>query len=103
MKSDENEKIQSVFKGGFPILKPNEILFEGVYTKPAYRKNRLMQYVTELIIKENKEPKSRWAIGFVKQSNIYSLRAMEKVGFRPYCVKGDHWRFFKRRITYKML
>ena len=103
IKSDENEKIQSVFKGGFPILKPDEILFEGVYTKPEYRQHRLMQYVIELIIKENKEPESRWAIGFVKQSNIYSLRAMQKVGFLPYCVKGVHWRFFKRRITYKML
>jgi hypothetical protein len=102
IKSNENEKIQSVFKGGFPILKPNEALFEGVYTIPAYRNNRLMQYVTELIIKNNKETGLRWAIGFVKQSNVSSLRAMEKVGFLPYCIKEVRWRFFRRRVTYKM-
>lgn len=61
-----------------------------------------MQYVTELIIKENTEAGLRWAIGFVKQSNIPSLRAMEKVGFLPYCIKEVRWRFFKRRVTYEM-
>lgn len=39
MKCDKNKRIQSVFKLGFPILKSNEALFEGAYTKPAYRKN----------------------------------------------------------------
>lgn len=103
MKCDENKKIQSVFKRGFPILKPNEALFEGGYTKPSYRRNRIMPYITELIIKENKEAGLKWAIGFVNQSNIPSLRAMEKGGFLPYCIKEVRWRFFKRRVTYKML
>ena len=39
---DENQKVQSLFKGGFPVLDKKECLLEGAYTHEAFRGKGIM-------------------------------------------------------------
>ena len=100
IKPSNNEKIQSYFKGGFPKLAADEVLFEGGFTPEAYRDQKIMPKAMHLIVEKSKRCNARWAIGFVHNKNIPSLKAMKKAGFKPFMIRHDSWRLFRRKASF---
>lgn len=100
IESSENEKVQEYFKGGFPVLSQDEILIEGVFTHEAYRNQGIMNYSVTQIAKRGVSLGARWAISFVRHSNIPSLKGFKRANFTPYIIRRDRWRLFRRQSTF---
>jgi GNAT superfamily N-acetyltransferase len=103
IKSSENTKVQAFFKRGFPILTDDEVLLEGLFTREEYRNKGIMRDVLSKIIEMGEELKARWAIAFVRKSNISSLKGFQRAGFVPYMLRHDRRRMFFRKSTYTEL
>lgn len=103
IKSSENTKVHAFFKGGFPILKDDEVLLEGLFTHEAYRNKGIMRDVLSKIIEMGEELNARWAIAFVRKSNSPSLKGFKRTGFVPYMLRHDRWRLFIRKSVYTQL
>jgi len=98
--SDDNDMVQSYFKGGLPRLKSDEVFCEHIYTNPGYRGQDLMRWITLNLFKKASGLGARRAIAFVHAKNRISLKSSLKIGWEPYIVKKVSRRFFKRRIAY---
>lgn len=103
IKSSENKKVHTFFNGGFPTLKDDEVLLEGLFTHEAYRSRGIMREVMSKIIEMGEELQARWAIAFVRKSNSPSLKGFKRTGFVPYMIRHDRWRMFFRKATYTQL
>lgn len=99
----ENDKLQAVFKGGYPLLAPNEMLVDGVFTLEAYRGNHIMPEAMSKITEKERGFDSRWIVAFVRADNIPSLKAFKRSGFTPYMVRNARWRLFRRHLTFTKL
>ena len=49
------------------------------------------------------EKGARWAITFVSQDNIPSLKGCKRAGFAPFLIRKKEWRLFHSRITFTPL
>lgn len=98
--SEANEQNQVFFNGGFPLLKENELLIEGLYTNIAHRGKGVMSSVLFKTLEKGAEMGARWAIAFVRSSNFTSIKAFLKAGFTPFMIRVDKWRLFHRYVEY---
>jgi len=103
MSAEQNEQIQSYFKGGFPLLKQNEGLLEFAFSSETFRGMRIMPHSMSEIAKQGKEFGAKWIITVVHEDNIPALKGCKRAGFFPYTVREDQWRFFRRQTNFRML
>lgn len=97
---EENNKVQDYFKGGFPLLAPDEVLLEGAYTPPQYRGLGIMPCAMFQISEKGKETGARRAITFVHMNNAAALAGCNRAGFHEFLVREDVWRNFKRSLSF---
>jgi GNAT superfamily N-acetyltransferase len=97
--ASENENIQANF-GSLPRLNPDEALFEGAYTVPAYRGQGIMASAMAQIAEKAKQFGARWAITFVGRDNEPSLKGCARAGFEPYLLRYQSWRMLHRSIKF---
>lgn len=100
MGPEHNDKIQSFFKGRFPILESNEMLLENAYTPVAYRNKGIMPAAMAMIAERAAQLGRRYVITFVLHDNVPSLKGCTKAGFQPYLIRRDTqalFNLFKRR------
>ena len=100
MGPEHNDKIQSFFKGRFPILESNEMLLENAYTPVAYRNKGVMPAAMAMIAERATQLGRRYVITFVLHDNVPSLKGCTKAGFQPYLIRRDTqtlFNLFKRR------
>jgi hypothetical protein len=100
MGPEHNDKIQSFFKGRFPILGSNEMLLENAYTPVAYRSKGIMPAAMAMIAERALQLGRRYVITFVLHDNVPSLKGCTKAGFEPYMIRRDTqtlFNLFKRR------
>jgi GNAT superfamily N-acetyltransferase len=100
---EENEKLQVYFKGGFPLLGPDEVLLEGAYTPPQYRGLGIMSRAMLQISDKGKELGAKRAITFVHVSNTAALLGCNRAGFYEFLIREDVWRNFKRTLSFKRI
>ena len=103
MGPDQNEAIQSYFSGGFPILKDDEALLEFAFSVEKYRGMRVMQHAMSEIAVKGRDLGARFVLTFVNEDNIPALKGCKRAGFFPYMIRVDQWRFFRRRLEFKIL
>ncbi len=96
---DENDRIQAVWGGFFPVLRPGEALLEGAFIPEAYRGRRIMPAAMARIAERAADLGARWVITFVDEGNIASLKGCERAGFALYLRRRVTWRWFRRSIT----
>jgi len=97
---EENRKVQDYFKGGFPLLGPDEVLLEGAYTPPQYRGLGVMPCAMFQISEKGKEIGAKRAITFVHINNTAAITGCYRAGFRKFLVREDVWRNFKRTLSF---
>lgn len=98
--NDDNQKIESHFKGVFPPLKESEALLEGAYSNPEYRGLRIMPMAMSLIAEKAAEINARWVNTFVDVTNIPSLKGCQRSGFKPFLLRKVQWFLFHQTITF---
>ena len=99
----ENKRINYYFKGGLPLLNPDEVLLEFVFVHPEYRGKGLMEWISKKLFVQARSNGGNRAIAFVRGENSVSLAATRLMGWKPYLKKNVNWKFFKRGITYEHL
>jgi hypothetical protein len=99
----ENERVQTYFKGLFPVLAPDEALLEYAYTLEKYRGQRIMPCAMSQFSEKAAEFGARWVITFVAQDNIPALKGCKNAGFWPYLVRKERWRLFRRQLIFTRL
>jgi hypothetical protein len=99
----ENEKIQAHFNGTFPVLAPDEILLESALTLEQFRNQGIRSYAMAKIGAFGRELGARWAVTFIADHNIPSLKGAKNAGFVPYMVRHERWFLFFRSLTFSKL
>jgi GNAT superfamily N-acetyltransferase len=101
IESTENKKIQIRFHGRILPLAPDEVLFEDAYTLEEYRGLGIHEWRISKFYEKALKLDARWAINYIPHSNIPSLNAARKVGFIPFMLREDNWRFFRVHFKFK--
>jgi len=99
----ENDKMQALFRGRFPILKDNEALLEGAFTVEKFRGMGIMAAAMSCIAEKATDIGARNVITFVSDDNVPSLKGCKRAGFYPYVVRKALWKFFRTRTVFAEL
>lgn len=97
---EENKKVQDYFKGGFPLLGPDEVLLEGAYTPPQYRGLGIMSCAMLQISDKGRERGAKRAITFVHVNNTPAIVGCNRAGFHEFLIREDVWRNFQRTLSF---
>ncbi len=103
LSAGENPAIKRYFKGIFPELGVNEALLEYAFTREGYQGNGIMPAAMAQIAESATKIGADYVITFVDNDNIPALKGCQRSGFRPYVVRTDRWRFFRRNVTFEPL
>lgn len=98
-----NNVLKRHYNGGIFKLRENEVLCEGIYIHSAYRKMKLMQYLTFELFQMASNNGAKSAFAFVDNRNILSLKGSKSIGWKKVGVKKVKWLLFNRSITFKMI
>ncbi len=101
--SEDNDKIQSHFKGVFPPLKPNEALLEAAFGNPKFRGLRIMPAAMAQIAEKASLINARWVNTYVDVTNIASLKGCRRSGFEPFVLRKERWFLFRLTISFHPL
>lgn len=96
--SDQNDRIQRIWNGEFPILAADEALLEGAFTPEAYRGRRIMPAAMARIAEVATELGARRVITFVTEDNIASLKGCGRAGFAPASARLIRRRLFRTLV-----
>ncbi len=97
--SDDNERLSAYYDGYFPRLAEDEVLLEGAFVPERYRGKGIMAYAMSQVAEQGRAAGARWAITYVEESNLASIRGCLACGFRPYLRKKTSWRAFRREVS----
>lgn len=97
-----NELLNRHYDGGIFELKENEVLCEGIYVHSAYRKKKLMQYLTFKLFQAAVNKEAKTAFAFIDDRNIVSIQGSKTIGWKKVGTKQIKWILFKRSLTFKM-
>ncbi len=101
--SSENPRIERYFHGIFPPLAEDEALLEYAFTREGYQGKGIMSAAMARIAEKAIDLGAGRVITFVDQENIPALKGCQRSGFRPYLIRNDRWRFFRRRVSFQPL
>jgi hypothetical protein len=99
----ENSKIQAYFNEIFPWLAPDEVLLENALTVEQFRNQGVKSAAMACIAERGKEIGARWALTFIAEHNIPSLKGAKRAGFYPYMIRHERWIFFVRSLSFTKL
>ncbi len=98
-----NERLRAYYKGYFPPLARDEVLLEGAFVPEAYRGRGIMARAMWQVAERGRAMGARWAVTWVEESNVPSIRGCLACGFHPYMRKTAVRRAFRRRVSYAPL
>lgn len=103
MPGSEAGLINDYFRGGFPVLAPDELLLEAAWASPAARGKRIMAEAMSRITEAGAAPEHRRAITFVGIDNEPSLRGCRAAGFEVYIERLEKWRVGRRSLEWGLV
>ena len=99
----EQVRFRSYFSGEFKDLRDDEVLLEFAYTFEKFRGQGVMAAAMAKIAEQNISRGARWALTFVRDDNLASLKGCKNAGFRPYMYRTEKWRLFHLKQSFKLL
>ncbi len=103
MPGSENPRIERYFHGIFPTLAADEALLEYAFTREGFQGKGIMPAAMARIAEKATELGARRVITFVNHENVPALKGCQRSGFRPYLIRNDRWRLFRRRVSFQPL
>lgn len=98
-----NERVQSYFKGYFPPLADNEVMLEGVFIPEKFRGKKIMPFAMSQIAEKGKSLGARWAVTYVPDHNLPSIKGVLQAGFKPFLLRKAVWKNFRRSLQFRTL
>lgn len=98
--SGQNDLIMKEFKGMCSPLKDGEMMLEWAYTFKKYRGFGVMAPAMSAISEQGAAKGASSLITFVEHDNIPSLKGCRSAGYRPYRIRRDRWRLFRKKEQY---
>lgn len=95
-----NRKLLSFYQGYIPPLSKDEVLLEGVFIPDSYRGKRIMPLAMSSLAEKGRAIGARWAVTYVEETNLPSIKGVLQSGFRPYLTRISVWRMFRRTIEF---
>ena len=95
---DQNDKFAKAFGEPIPPLAPGEALLEFAFTLEQYRALGVMPYAVSELAKEAKLRGADRLVTWVPDSNPHVLRYLERIGFVPFAIRRERYRFLRRTI-----
>ncbi len=80
--------------GGFPDLRPDDVLIEGAYAPRPYRGVGVMPVATEMVAREAAGKGARYMHAFIGTGNRPSLKSARRIGFDPHLLHTRRFRLF---------
>lgn len=99
----DNDKLRAYYKGYFLPLQGDELLLEGAFVPGSYRGKGIMGSAMSQIAQRGRTIGARWAITYVKASNLPSVRGRLASGFHPYVRRETTWRALSREVSFSPL
>ena len=99
----DQSRLKPYFKGELKELRADEVLLEFAYTFEKFRGQGVMAAAMAQIAEQGIPTGARWALTYVKDENVASLKGCAKAGFRPYIERQERWRFFRLRQSFRLL
>jgi hypothetical protein len=99
-KHEQNKRLAEYFGPIFPKLKKGEAIIEGVFTHSDYRGLRIMPNAIYHILNQDHYKHLHRIMAFVEEKNRASLKGFYRIGFQPFIIREEQWRFFKRKVTF---
>lgn len=101
--SDQQGRLRPHFKGELASYDRDSVLLEFAYTFERFRGCGIMADAMAQIAEQGLKTGARWALTYVKDDNIASLKGCVKAGFRPYMIRTETWRGFRLRQSFRTL
>jgi hypothetical protein len=96
----DNAVIRARWGDLLPELQPDEGLVEGPFMAASGRGMGVMKDACRQILEAVRDSGVRYAMGFIGEANVPSLKVAEFGGFDPYLKREESWFLFRRRIRF---
>ncbi len=101
--ADEQARLRPLFKGELAAYESDTVLLEFAYTFERFRGRGIMGCAMAEIAEQGRSLGARWAITYVKQDNVASLKGCASAGFRPFMQRTERWRGLRLRQSFRLL
>jgi GNAT superfamily N-acetyltransferase len=101
--ADQQMRLRPYFKGELAGYDRDTVLLEFAYTFERFRGCGIMSAAMAEIAEQGLARGARWALTYVKDDNVASLKGCAKAGFRPYMIRRETWRGFRLRQSFRSL
>jgi hypothetical protein len=96
----DNAVIRARWGELLPQLQPGEALIEGPFMAASGRGKGVMKDACRQILEKVRDDGVRYALGFIGEANVASLKVAEYGGFDPFVKREESWFLFRRRIRF---
>lgn len=96
----DNEAIRARWGDLLPQLQPDEILIEGPFAEESARGLGIMKEVAGRLLQIAHDSGARYAMGFIGEQNVATLKVVELGGLAPFVKREERWFLFRRRIRF---
>ena len=96
----DNEAIRAQWGGLLPQLQPDEILIEGPFAEESARGLGIMKEVAGRLLQIAHDSGARYAMGFIGEQNVATLKVVELGGLAPFVKREESWFLFRQRIRF---
>ena len=98
---DQNDKFAKAFGEPIPPLAADEALLEFAFTLEQYRALGVMPFAVSELSKEARRRGAERLVTWVPEWNPHVRRYMERVGFVPFAIRRERYRFFRRTVWFE--
>lgn len=99
----QNERLAEAYGGLFPPLADDEGLLEFAFTLEQHRTRPVMPTALLRLIEIAREEGLRRVVMYVHADSPSLIRFYLRVGFVPFAVRVERWRFFRKRLEFRPL
>ncbi len=98
-----NDRLESHFNGYLPPLAPDEVVLEGAFIPFRHRGKKIMPFAMARVAEKGRDVGARFAMTFVQDFNLPSIKGVLQAGFRPYTRRTATRRRMETEITFARL
>jgi hypothetical protein len=98
-----NDRLESHFKGYMPPLARDEVVLEGAFIPFRYRGKKIMPFAMARVAEKGKDVAARFAMTYVQDSNLPSIKGVLQAGFSPYVRRVAIRRRSRTEIKFELL
>jgi hypothetical protein len=96
----DNAAIKARWGDLLPELQPDEVLVEGPFMAASGRGKGVMKDACRQVLEKLRADGMRYALGFIGERNVASLKVAEYGGFDPFLKREESWLLGRRRVRF---